>query len=229
MPETPEALCFDVYGTLCDTQAVTTELHEQIDAPSSVVGEIAQLWRSRQMNYMFRVEVMDDYRPFTSVTADALEYATEYYGHEVDEAGTEALLDAYDELDPHEDTLDAVEALAGSGLDLVAFSNGNHEMLDPVLENAGIDEHLDGIVSADEVGTYKPHPEAYGHAADELGRELGDCWLVSSNKWDTVGATEAGMGAAWVNRSNEPYDPIADEPNLVVDSLGGLADELAGE
>jgi len=228
MSDGPEALCFDVYGTLCDTQAVTAELHERIDAPSSVVEDVAWRWRDKQLEYMFRVEVMDAYRPFTELTADALEFATEYYGHEVGEEGTEALRDAYDELDPYEGTLDALDALGDSGLDLVAFSNGNHEMLDPVLENAGIDERLDGIVSADEVETFKPDSAAYDHAASEVGHDLGDCWLVSSNRWDTVGATEAGMGAALVNRDNEPYDPIGGSPSLVVDSLEELAGELTG-
>jgi 2-haloacid dehalogenase len=232
MLDGPDALCFDVYGTLCDTQAVTAELHDRIDAPSPVVEKIARRWRDTQLEYTFRVEVMDAYRPFTELTADALEFATAYYGHEIDEEGTEALLDAYDELDPYEGTLDALDALGAlgeGGLDLVAFSNGNHGMLDPVLENAGIDERLDGIVSADEVGTFKPDPVAYDHAASEVGHELGDCWLVSSNRWDVVGAIEAGMGAAWVNRDNEPYDPVGGSPSLSVDSLGELAAELAGE
>lgn len=223
----PEALCFDMYGTLCDTQAVTSALHEHVDAPAKLVDEIARLWRRRQLNYMFRVDMMDAYRPFTEVTRDALEYALEYYGHDLDDEAVADVLDAYDELDAFPDTLDALEAIGEAGVDAVVFSNGNHEMLDPVTENTGVADRVDGVVSADEVGTYKPAPAAYEHAAEQVGHDLADCWLVSSNNWDVVGALEAGMGAARVNRSNEPYDPIGREPNATVDSLSELADVVA--
>ena len=222
----PEALYFDMYGTLCDTQAITTELRRRVDAPTDVVDEIARLWRDRQLNYMFRVEVMDDYRPVTELTAEALAYALDYHGRELSEDGVDAVLSAYDELDPFDDALEALEALDGRDLDLAVFSNGNPEMLEPVADNAGITKYVDEVISAHEVETHKPDPRAYEHAAGRFDRDRSECWLVSSNKWDTVGATTAGMGAAWVDRSNEPYDPIAQEPTAVVESLTDLADAV---
>ncbi|WP_129116512.1 haloacid dehalogenase type II [Halegenticoccus tardaugens] len=222
----PEALCFDMYGTLCDTQAVTATLRENVDAPDPLVGEIARTWRDRQLEYMFRAVAMDAYRPLTEVTSDALAYALDYYGRGLTDDEIGAVMAAYRELDPFDETLDALAALGESGLDTAVFSNGNREMLEPLAANVGIDEHVDEIVSADEAGTYKPDPAAYEHAADRLGREIDECWLVSSNVWDVVGATEAGMGAAWVNRSNEPYDPFAPDPNAVVRSLSELVEEI---
>ncbi|WP_101297903.1 haloacid dehalogenase type II [Halegenticoccus soli] len=222
----PEALCFDMYGTLCDTQAVTTTLRERVDAPDRLVSEIARTWRDRQLEYMFRADAMDAYRPLSELTVDALEYALDFYGHDLSGGEIEAVMGAYRDLDPFDDTLDALASIEDAGLDTAVFSNGDPEMLEPLAANAGIDEHVDEVISADGAGTYKPDPAAYAHAADRLGRDRSECWLVSSNVWDAVGATEAGMGAAWVNRSNEPYDPFADEPNAVVRSLSELVDEL---
>ena len=225
--DAPEALCFDMYGTLCDTQAVTSALGDHLDAPDSLVSEIARLWRRRQQEYFFRAEAMDDYRPLSSLTAGALDYALAFYGRDLSEESVEAVLDAYERLDPYADALDALDALADAGVDLAVFSNGSPDMLEPLAENVGIADRVDAIVSADEAETFKPAPGAYEHAADSLGRGIAECWLISSNTWDLVGARSAGMGAGRVARSNEPYDAVFEaDPTVVVDSLGELAETV---
>lgn len=225
--DAPEALCFDMYGTLCDTQTVTAALGERLDAPEGLVSEVAKLWRRRQQEYFFRAEAMDAYRPLSALTADSLAYALDYYGRELSESEAEAVLDAYERLDPYEDALDALDDLAEVGVELAVFSNGSPDMLESLAENVGIADRVGAIVSADEAGTYKPAPGAYEHAADRLGRDLGECWLVSSNVWDLVGARTAGMGAARIDRSNEPYDEgFGADPTVAVDSLDELADAV---
>ncbi len=227
MPETPETLLFDMYGTLCDPHAVTEALKEQVDAPDPLVTEMARQWREEQQSYMFRTALMDAYRPLSEVTLSALERTLDYYGHDVDEVDTDALMDAYEHLDLFEDTLNTLSSLEDAGVELAVFSNGSPEMLERLAANTGVKAHVDDVVSADGAETYKPHPVAYEYAADRFDRELEECWLVSSNTWDVVGASTAGMGAAWVDRHNEPYDPLeGGEPTVTVDSLSDLPSEL---
>ena len=223
----PETLFFDVYGTLCDTQTITAALKERVDAPDPLVAEMARQWREDQQSYMFRTALMDAYRPLSEVTRNALTRTLDYYGHDPDAVDTEAIMDAYEHLDPFEDTLSTLSSLEDAGVELAAFSNGSPEMLERLAANTGIEAHLDAVVSADGAETYKPDPAAYEYAASRFDRDLDECWLVSSNTWDVVGASTAGMGAAWVDRHNEPYDPLAGgEPTVAVDSLSDLPGEL---
>lgn len=224
----PDAICFDMYGTLFDTQSVTATLRRRVDAPSGLVDDLASLWRQKQLQYSYQVALMDAYEPFWELTIDALEYALDYYGVDLRARDKDAIMDAYEVLDPFDDAVEALVQLEDveANPELAILSNGNPDMLETLAANTGIDSHLDAIISADEVGTFKPHPSVYENAASRLDVTIDACWLVSSNAWDAAGAAEAGMQVAWVNRANEPYERIGSEPNLVVDTLADLVDEL---
>jgi 2-haloacid dehalogenase len=220
-----DALCFDMYGPLCDTGSVSAALGEHLDVADGFVADVDALWRRTQLRYAQQVALMDEYRPFAEVTERALDYALEFYDLDPGEAAREEILGAYDELDPYPDAADALAELSERHT-VVVLSNGNPEMLTALAENAGLADHLDDVVSAHEVRTFKPDPAVYGNAADRLDRDLGDCRLVSSNAWDVAGAASAGMATAWVNRGREPPETVGGEADLTVDSLAALADAL---
>ena len=226
MSNDTEALCFDMYGTLCDTSSVTETLGEELDLTDKVVADVDELWRQKQLQYATESALMDDYRTFWEVTERALEYALAFYGLPVDQSSQERIVAAYEHLDPYPDAVEALERLAETDSTVVVLSNGNPEMLETLAENAGLTTHLDDIVSAHEVGTFKPDPAVYENAADRLDRSLGDCRLVSSNAWDVSGASQAGMATAWVNRAREPAERIGGDADLTVESLAELADSL---
>ncbi|WP_135826691.1 haloacid dehalogenase type II [Halorussus ruber] len=220
-----EALCFDMYGTLCDTSTVTTALGEHLDVADGFVADVDAVWRRTQLRYAQQVALMEEYRPFWEVTERALDYALNFYDLEPSERAREEIIAAYEDLDPYPDAADALADL-GDSHTVVVLSNGNPEMLATLAENAGLADLLDDIVSAHEVRTFKPDPAVYRNAADRLDRELGECRLVSSNPWDVAGAASAGMATAWVNRSREPAEEVGGEADLTVESLSVLAEVL---
>lgn len=220
-----QALCFDMYGTLCDTSSIASALQEELDLPAQVLRDVDVLWRQKQLQYSYQLGQMETYRPFWEATAEALDYALAHYGQDPDAKTRERLLDAYNYLDPFPDALAALERL-NDDYTVAVLSNGSPEMLETLAANAGIDRHVDRIVSADEVETFKPAPAVYENAAAQLGEALEDCALVSSNAWDVAGATQAGMGAFWVNRNNESMERIGGDPDRTTTSLAGLADTL---
>lgn len=67
-----EVLVFDLYGTLVDPQAIAADLSELLGTDGS---EVARLWRAKQLEYSFRLTVMESYRDFGEVTAAALDFA----------------------------------------------------------------------------------------------------------------------------------------------------------
>ncbi len=224
-----DALCFDMYGTLCDTSSVTGRLGSILGVTTDLAVEIDRLWRRKQLQYSYHRGQMEAYEPFWTVTGDALEYALAFYEIDATAAERSEIRAGYNRLDPFPTTIGALEALGDAGYERVILSNGNPEMLETLAETAGIAPHLDGIVSADEVQTFKPSPAVYRNAADSLDRDIGACRLISSNAWDIAGASNAGMGTAWVNRAREPPERLGERADIEVSSLGDLVDHLPGE
>lgn len=222
-----ETLCFDMYGTLCDTTSVRETLAAELAVPDALVAELDATWRAKQLQYSYQSALMDDYQPFWEVTRDALAYALDQWCVEADEPTRERVLDAYEHLDPFPDAVETLTRLSEAGHTVTVLSNGNPEMLETLAANAGLTPHLDEIISADEVSTFKPNPAVYENAAARTGRDAGECRLVSGNAWDVAGAGNAGLLTAWVNRGNDPFERIGVEPSFTAASLGGVADELA--
>lgn len=220
------AVCFDMYGTLCDTASVSETLGRELDAADVLVDAVESTWRSRQLRYSYQTALMESYRPFWDVTEAALDFALDRYGLAPDAATRERVLEAYEHLDPFPAATEVLASLSAAGHTVAVLSNGNPEMLSTLAENAGLADHLDDVVSADAVETFKPAPAVYENAAAELGEEIGDCWLVSGNAWDVAGAGSAGMQTAWVNRGNDPFERVGSEPTAEVAALSEVPDAI---
>jgi 2-haloacid dehalogenase len=114
------------------------------------------------------------------------------------------------------------------GYELVVLSNGTPAMIRNCLDNSGLGGFFGQRISVDEVRVFKPSPVVYRHAAGRLSVPVGQVRLVTSNAFDSVGASAAGMRTAWVNRSAAPFDTIGQQPDLTVPALDRLPAALAG-
>ena len=220
----PEALGFDIYGTLVDPLDMDEHLR-------GMVGEGAErfsaLWREKQIEYTWRRGLMREYADFGVCTRQALDFAALSFGLELSDDGRDGLVEEYQNLWPFPDVLPGLERLRSEGHTLVAFSNGVERTARVLLERGGVLDHLEDVVSVDDLGTFKPDPEVYRYLARRLDRPVGETWLVSSNGWDVIGAKSAGLRAAWVRRNPDAvFDPWGIEPDLVVENLEQLAGRL---
>ena len=77
-------------------------------------------------------------------------------------------------------------------------------------------------------GCSSRRPWCTGTRPERLSRPVGQLRLVTSNAFDSVGASAAGMRTAWVNRSAAPFDTIGAQPDLTVPALDRLPAALAG-
>jgi 2-haloacid dehalogenase len=57
-----EVLAFDLYGTLVDPIAVSSELDQVLGGSDG--AEVAKLWRLKQLEYSFRLTAMGHYEDF---------------------------------------------------------------------------------------------------------------------------------------------------------------------
>ncbi|WP_047865002.1 haloacid dehalogenase type II [Rubrobacter aplysinae] len=221
----PHAIGFDIYGTLVDPLEMTHELRA---LAGDRAERMSELWRQKQIEYALRRGLMRDYQSFGVCTAQALRYAAEAVDVELPEAEERRLLEEYQNLRAFADVGPALEKMKADGHRMVAFSNGVEETARTLLERAGILDHLGGMVSVDDLGTFKPDPRVYEYLAQRLQSPVEQTWLVSSNPWDVIGAKTAGLRAAWIRRSPEAvFDPWEVEPDLVAGDLLELSRSLS--
>lgn len=221
-----KVLCFDMYGTLCDTGSVKTVLAKELGVPGPFLDEINTLWRRKQLQYAYLVGLMERYRSFWEITNRALDYTLEYFHLDLNEIQRDRILEAYQHLEPFPSVPDTLELLIEHDVHLTVLSNGDLDMLQTLVENAGLSPYIKTVISAEDVQTFKPSPRVYKNAARVLERDLQECQLVSGNAWDVTGAASAGMGTIWVNRSQNPFEVLSVKPDHTVKGINELPDLL---
>jgi len=220
----PEALGFDVYGTLVDPLDMDEPLRRFVGEKAD---RFSELWREKQIEYSWRRALMREYADFGVCTRQALDLAALSLGVDLSAGEREKLVAEYQNLRPFPDAASGLERLRGDGHTLVAFSNGVEQTVRELLDRGGVLASLEAVVSVDDLRTFKPDPEVYRYLARRLDRPPEETWLVSSNAWDVIGAKSAGLRAAWVRRNPDAvFDPWATGPDLVVENLEQLAEKL---
>lgn len=219
-------LAFDVYGTLIDTQGVYQLLQH-------LVGEKAAsfiaTWRQKQLEYSFRRTAMQQYADFSQCTYDALDFADQRYQTKLSKSQKTELMDSYKQLPPFAEAKEALQMLRAAGYPLYAFSNGSRKALSELLQNAQLIEQLDGYVSVEETQLFKPHPKVYAHFNQQSSSKAHQSWLISGNTFDVIGALNAGMKTAWVQRNHqEPFDSWGAPPTVIIHELTDLKEALEG-
>ena len=218
------ALAFDIYGTLIDPHGVVDELTQHVGERAQ---EFSGIWRDKQLEYTFRRGLMGRYENFVVCTRQALDYTDSLLQTSLDETAKTALMQVYRMLPAYADVPASLQALADAGFRMFGFSNGVAEAVGGLLEHARIDQYFEGVVSVDTLKTFKPNPDVYRHFIDVAATDAENCWLVSSNGFDVIGAVSAGMKAAWLQRSSAVvFDPWGIDATLVVHSLSELSEKI---
>ncbi len=217
-------LAFDVYGTLIDTNGVVKLLQTMIGDKAK---SFSTTWRDKQLEYSFRRAAMQNYVSFAECTKHALDYTCKFYKVDLSSEQKFELMAIYAVLPAFDEVKEALNKFKEKGFRLFAFSNGKAEAVERLLDNAGIKDLFLGIVSVDDLRTFKPSPAVYAHflrAAEVKGEES---WLISSNPFDVTGAISAGLKSAWIQRSSEAiFDLWEIEPTIKVSSLLELSERI---
>lgn len=221
----PGAIGFDIYGTLVDPLEMNEHLRPVVG--EELADRFSELWRNKQIEYTFRRALMRQYEDFGVCTRQALVHTASVLGADLSEEEQERLIEEYQNLRPFPDVITGIEALKSKGHTLVAFSNGVEATARTLLQRAGVLPHLGGVISVDDLKTFKPNPEVYHYLARRLDTAPSETWLVSSNPFDVIGAKAAGLMAAWIKRKPDAqFDPWEIEPDLVAPDLEALAEKL---
>ncbi|MGK0299080.1 MAG: 2-haloacid dehalogenase [Gammaproteobacteria bacterium] len=217
-------LAFDVYGTLINTDGVLVELKQLIGEKAE---EFSQTWRNKQLEYSFRRGLMQNYVNFSVCTSHALDFSCSYYNVAISKNQKDKLLGIYSVLPVFSDVEDSLSNLHKANFRLFALSNGTANAVDKLLVTANIRDCFLGIISVDELKTFKPNPAIYKYFLKKSVSIANDAWLISSNPFDVIGAISAGMKAAWLKRSDDMlFDPWDIQPTITVKTLSELEKEI---
>jgi 2-haloacid dehalogenase len=214
----PDAIVFDMYGTVTNLKAVSNACADLVEDPAG----FGALWRSKQLEYTFLSSLMEDYEDFWQVTEAALHYATAATGSRLTEGQRSSLMQSWLRPEPYEDAFKGLQEMKDR-YPLAILSNGSRGMLKKGLNHAGLESFFDHVLSVDEVKVFKPSPKVYGLAPNRLGVCKERILFVSSNSFDVVGAKKYGFQTAWIRREEVPLDPLGETPDYVVSSFEELA------
>jgi 2-haloacid dehalogenase len=88
----PDAIGFDVYGTLVDPLGMSQHLEA---IAGDLAGQMGRLWREKQIEYTFRRALMQQYENFDVCTQQALVFAANSLKLGLRDEDRAALMEAY--------------------------------------------------------------------------------------------------------------------------------------
>lgn len=216
----PALVVFDVNETLLSLTPMREPM-EALFGEDPPIGE----WFARLLHGSLLANELDSHRPFGEIGADALVALGHRRGIAVDRSRALEVVDLMASLPPHPDVAPAVKRLASEGIRMITLTNGSAEVASSQVDNAGIADHLEAVLSVDAVGKFKPHPAPYRYAAEQLGVDVDEMLMVAAHDWDCAGAIRTGASAVFVERPGAVWGLKPPQPETVPD-LSRLADDL---
>jgi 2-haloacid dehalogenase len=177
---------------------------------NSVAGSEAAGYRWRA-EYLRNTYATGRYRPYEDLVAEAAEKVG------LSRTLASDLASRYAELDPWPEVQDALGSLHNAGIPLGIVTNCSETLGRIAANRVGIPFAV--LVTADRAGYYKPQPQPYQLALNELGVTPDRCLFVAGSAYDLFGTARVGLPTWWHNRARMPLPegamaPIVCRPDL---------------
>lgn len=189
-PLRPDAVVFDVVGTLFDLGPVEQALTLQ-GAPPAML----EAWFERLLHTATALTLAGEYAPFAEIASSTLGATAARLGVVVDPA---PVLSAFRDLPLGGPAGRALERLADESVTLAALTNSGAEQARALLSRAGVLERFAHVVSVEDVRRYKPDAAPYRFVLEHLGVAPERVGFVAAHAWDVLGAERVGMRAVWI-------------------------------
>lgn len=217
----PRVLVFDVNETLLDLRALDPHF-ERVFGDATVRR---QWFHQFVQNFLVTV-VLDTYIDFGTIGRGALDMVAERLGKTLTDDDRKRILGTLRELRPYPEVRESLERLKAAGFRLGTLTNSTKPMAEAQMQNAGLIDLFEQVLSAAEVKRLKPAAEPYRMAAERFRVPIGEVRLVAAHAWDVAGALRAGCKAAFVARPGMVLDPIHEPPDVVGRDLREVAGKI---
>ena len=213
-----KAIAFD-YFVIFDPNSVIPAVESAFPGKGL---EFTKAWRAKQFEYGFLRSITHRHADFFKVTEDALVYTAKLLKLELTPETKARLLDAYLNLKPWPDALDALQKLKAAGVRIITIANFSRKMLKANADNAGITSYFDELLSTEVNGTYKPDADAYALGMKRLNLKKEEIVFAAFGGWDAYGAKTFGYTTYWVNRFNLPVEELGIQADQTSTDIAGL-------
>lgn len=217
----PRVIVFDLIGTLLDLRAMDVHF-ERFFGDASVRKE----WFAQTLQLAMASALTNAYEDFGVQADTGLEITARRY--KVSMLGEEKnlILGTLRKLRPFPEVAKSLQRLRDAGLRLATLTNSTAQAAEAQLTYAGLRDHFEHVISADEIHCFKPAPEVYNLAARRLGVEPDQVRLVAAHDWDVTGALRAGCAAVFVARPGQVMNPFGPQPDVRGSDLGEVVDQI---
>ncbi len=204
---------FDCYGTLFDWR----------HGIGSVLEYVLREPRDVALREFFKVErtiiTRPGFRRYSDVLKDVLKELMRRKGLQYREVYGEALVVGFAKSPPFPDLVPGLKALRLAGYGVAIISNTERRLIEVTL--SGVDKLIDNVITAEDLGRYKPDEEAFVRALKLLGVKADEVVHVSAyTYYDLIPASKLGIRTVLVDRG------YGEEWGLKVLSLEELASML---
>lgn len=217
-----EILTFDCYGTLVDWES---GIARALGALLSQRG--LDLDRERLLALYADFEPAaqaGEFKPYREVLAAVVDRFGERFGFEPTASERGSLAASLGDWSVFPDTRAALASLA-KHYRLAVLSNIDDDLFAATAGHLGV--AFDTVITAQQVGSYKPAPGHFLAALEELGSRERILHVAQSLFHDVAVARELGIATVWVNRrqgrDGGATPPSAARPDLEVPDLASLA------
>ncbi|KAL6885663.1 HAD-like domain-containing protein [Trichoderma evansii] len=182
----PKVVIFDLLTALLDSWTLW-----DASTPSTSAAE-GRIWRARYLELTFGTGA---YVPYEQLVHKAAKDVG------LPDSAPRTLLENWDKLQPWPEDTRVLEQLKLQGYKLGVVTNCSQHLGTIA---AGIVGNFDTVVTAEEIGFYKPTEQAYQAILTVMGVQAQDALFVAGSPGDVEGATNVGMKVVWHNRIGLP-------------------------
>ena len=217
----PRVIVFDLIGTLLDLRAMDPHF-ERFFGDAAVRKE----WFMQTLQLAMAAVLANAYEDFGVQADTGLEITARHYKVSLLGEEKNLILSMLRKLRPYPEVAQSLQRLRDAGLRLAALTNSTAPTAEAQLTYAGLRDHFEQVISADEIHCFKPAPEVYHLAASRMSVEPGQMRLVAAHDWDVTGALRAGCVAVFVARPGQVMNPFGPQPDVKGADLGEVAEQI---
>ncbi len=217
----PRVIVFDLMGTLLDLRALDTYF-ERFFEDAAVRKE----WFMQTLQLAMTATLTNAYEDFRVQADTGLEITARRYRVSLLGEEKNLILGTLHKLRAYSEVAQSLQRLRDAGLRLATLTNSTAQAAGAQLMYAGLRDHFEQVISADEIRCFKPAPEVYHLAARRMNVDPEQVRVVAAHDWDITGALRAGCTAAFVARPGHVMNPFGPQPDVRGADLGEVTDQI---